>query len=58
MISKCPCKECVPPRRNMHCHASCQLYIDWKNEYDAYMKVVRDNEYFNRLGIPMKRRRK
>lgn len=28
------CKDCVPPKRDLHCHSTCEDYIREKAEYD------------------------
>ena len=38
---KCPCtKTC--PARNAHCHARCELYLDWKKEHEKEKKWLQD----------------
>jgi len=54
MVSTCPCKGCVPPKRHVGCHATCQLYIDWKKEYDVNAEKIRNNKNMERLGRPTK----
>ena len=27
---KCPCKGCMPPKRNAECHITCTAWIEWK----------------------------
>ena len=54
MVSACPCKGCVPPKRCVGCHSSCQLYIDWKKEYDANAERIRNNINMDRLSRPAK----
>lgn len=29
-MADCPCRGCVPPKRNPSCHTSCKEYKDWK----------------------------
>lgn len=29
MSSNCPCKGCVPPKRNAECHSICPEYKEW-----------------------------
>lgn len=35
-----PCKDCKPPKRSSTCHGTCEEYITFKREKDAY-----DTEY-------------
>lgn len=27
---KCPCKQCLPPKRHEKCHSDCKDYIEYK----------------------------
>ena len=29
-VNECPCKGCVPPKRNAECHSICPEYKEWK----------------------------
>ncbi len=37
-----PCNGCVPPKRNIYCHANCKEYKDWKADLDKKNKEIRD----------------
>lgn len=30
MTNPGPCKDCVPPKRQIGCHGYCEEYIEWK----------------------------
>lgn len=34
MSKECPCKGCVPPKRNPTCHSGCPDYKEWRAEKD------------------------
>ena len=40
---KCPCRDCVAPRRNSRCHSYCEEYIEWCNEENV-IKQKEKNE--------------
>lgn len=29
------CRECKPPKRHLHCHASCETYLQAKAKFDV-----------------------
>lgn len=35
------CKDCTPPRRNAHCHATCPEYLAAKEEHERKAKEDR-----------------
>ena len=35
------CKECTPPRRSIHCHATCPEYLAAKAKHEALAKEER-----------------
>jgi len=39
--NKSPCKDCVPPVRQLGCHSRCPKYISWKKDYDEKKEQVR-----------------
>lgn len=39
----CPCRECVPPKREIGCHGKCPEYITW-NEGHLIFKRTADAE--------------
>lgn len=45
----CPCKGCVPPKRNSTCHSECKDYKDWKNEHDQHVAEDRDRRNLQRI---------
>lgn len=53
-ITDNPCKECVAPKRYPGCHAVCEAYGKWKEEWDAFKKEVRRQQDLERLGHPQK----
>lgn len=30
MANQAPCKDCIPPKRQIGCHGYCKEYIEWK----------------------------
>ena len=38
----CPCKECVPPKRNADCHSYCKEYTDWKTMHEAKNAKIKE----------------
>lgn len=36
------CKDCVPPKRHIGCHSTCEEYITSKKAYDE--KMLRERE--------------
>jgi hypothetical protein len=55
MAKICPCKGCVPPKRNAECHSNCKEYKDWVIEcQEDLVKIkeiqrVEDDCFPNRL---------
>lgn len=39
---KAPCKDCV--NRQLGCHATCQLYIKWKELHEWEVKQMRKSD--------------
>ena len=35
------CRDCRPPKRSSHCHASCKDYLDAKAKFDAEAGAIR-----------------
>lgn len=35
------CRYCVPPKRHIGCHSTCEEYIRAKKEYDAEQDEIR-----------------
>lgn len=63
MVRVCPCKGCVPPKRNATCHFECKEYIEWKKESDENNKRIREDKErearmngFRRDGLEKARR--
>lgn len=38
------CKDCVPPKRHVGCHSTCETYLEAKRKYDEEMKVIRERK--------------
>ena len=49
-----PCKDC--PNRELHCHSTCQKYLDFKVEMEIARKA--EKEYKERLYDPSLANRK
>lgn len=41
----CPCKGCLPPKRNTTCHDTCQAYQEWVGNCHNVTKEVRKKTY-------------
>lgn len=50
MIRNLKCRDCKPPKRFPGCHASCQEYLSWKEEYDKQKEQERKTKWLNNLG--------
>ena len=47
MVKQCPCKGCVPPKRNEMCHSTCNEYKEWKDFTDKRkeeLKSIKESE--------------
>lgn len=55
----CPCKGCVPPKRTLSCHSTCQEYTDWKTDLEALNDKIRESkkEYADFIPAKLKRKR-
>ena len=45
---ECPCRYCVPPKRNAECHSTCPEYKEWNDErlsYKAKISEARHSEF-------------
>lgn len=40
MFADC-CKDCVPPKRSVHCHATCEDYLGAKATHEAQVSAER-----------------
>ncbi len=41
-----PCKDCK--NRELYCHASCKLYIEWKQEQDEVLQEIKKEKQLQR----------
>lgn len=48
-MRECPCRPCVPPKRNSTCHSECKEYKDWKTEHDQYVAETRAQRDLQRI---------
>lgn len=53
-----PCKECVAPKRYPGCHAKCEAYIQWKEEWDALKDKERKQKQMDDWARPEKPKRR
>lgn len=53
-----PCRECVPPKRHLGCHANCEAYISWKEEWDALKDKERKQKQMDGWARPEKPKRR
>lgn len=37
----CPCNGCVPPERQLGCHATCGKYITWNARHQRELEALR-----------------
>ena len=49
MRKKPPCKDCPPEVRPEACHVTCEKYITWKKEREAFQEEVYEKK--NRYTI-------
>lgn len=59
----CPCRHCVPPKRNAECHSKCKDYKEWSIECQKFNAKVREinraeNDCFPHYFKRRRRRRK
>lgn len=47
MLKKCPCMECN--ERHVNCHADCDNYKIWKNEFDEHKQKIVENQRTDRI---------
>ena len=40
-VNDCPCKGCVPPKRNAECHSKCPEYIEWNTLHQQELEKIR-----------------
>lgn len=45
---ECPCKGCVPPRRNGICHDICEDYKKWREHKDIENKRIEEKRFLDR----------
>lgn len=36
----CPCKGCVPPKRNEYCHSNCEEYLEYSKKVEAEKEEI------------------
>ena len=53
-----PCRECVPPKRYPGCHAVCEAYISWKEEWDTLKDKERKQKQMDGWARPEKPKRR
>ena len=64
VVSECPCRYCVPPKRSATCHSTCKDYIDWTVEHKQYKdkiaeaKRLETEDFLSRLQKYRQRRQK
>lgn len=47
-LNECPCKNCVPPKRNADCHGKCPEYKEWSallQQHNDKVRAARDEEH-------------
>lgn len=42
--SNCPCKGCVPPKRSITCHSTCEAYIVWKHGLNEQNSIIKEKK--------------
>lgn len=40
MKDECPCRCCVPPKRNAVCHTKCPEYKEWCTKHDEENALI------------------
>lgn len=63
MAKKCPCKECVPPKRYPGCAAKCTDWAEWSEAEEQRKAKIREAHNIEELCFPsqlrkLKKRRK
>ena len=51
------CKDCVPPKRHLHCHSTCPEYLGAKAKHDAEAKLIRDSIAAEQIKIKQRKRK-
>ena len=59
------CKDCIPPKRHIGCHADCKEYIKEKAELEREKEIKKKEERpilkefdFNKIGYANKKKHK
>ena len=51
----CPCKGCVPPKRNEYCHSNCEEYLEYSKKVEAekeeIQKDLRTQRAINEINV-------
>lgn len=42
---ECPCRHCVPPKRSITCHSSCDEYTEWKTMHEAKNAKIKEAKH-------------
>lgn len=53
MLTTCPCKEC--DERHVNCHADCDKYKCWKNEFEEHKRKISETQKADRIIVAEKR---
>lgn len=56
MAKDCPCRYCVPPKRNADCHSYCPEYKEWNAEHQEELAKIRELNRANDDCFPNKLR--
>lgn len=43
------CKNCIPPKRHINCHSTCEEYIKWKKELTKLNNKIKEKSYLDSL---------
>lgn len=58
MNTDCPCKKCVPPKRNAKCHSCCKEYKEWRDKLTKEKQTAHDKEVCDFILDNIEKRRK
>lgn len=53
-VDECPCRYCVPPKRNSTCHAVCGDYLKWNKKHQERLEMIRENKKVDKTFQSMK----
>lgn len=46
----CPCRGCVPPKRCVGCHSTCEAFLEWQKKHEEDKNLERKQILKEYLG--------